>query len=351
MALNGIDISSWQSGINLAVVPCDFVVIKATEGTGYVNPDYERAYRQAKTAGKCLGIYHYASGGNIQAEADYFLGNVGNRLGEAMLVLDWEAGNNSSFGNCDYAWCKSWLDYVYSKTGVHPILYCSQSISYKFDNIGNYGLCIAQYADNNPTGYQDVPWNEGEYTCAIRQYTSCGRLSGYAGNLDLDKFYGSKEDWGKYTVSDKTNVVVPEQPEAPKPATVTPEGSTLDLAYKTMLGEFGNGEDRIRNLGTRYEEVQNFINHIWITSTDNLAQEVLSGRYGNGDVRKTVLGSRYNDVQDQVNDGSAQYYTVQSGDTLSSIASKYGTSYQTIAQLNGLSNPNLIYTGQRLRVK
>ena len=46
MALNGIDISNWQSGINLAVVPCDFVVIKATEGTGYVNPDYERAYRQ-----------------------------------------------------------------------------------------------------------------------------------------------------------------------------------------------------------------------------------------------------------------------------------------------------------------
>lgn len=36
MALNGIDISNWQSGINLAVVPCDFVVIKATEGTGYV---------------------------------------------------------------------------------------------------------------------------------------------------------------------------------------------------------------------------------------------------------------------------------------------------------------------------
>ena len=351
MALNGIDISSWQNGINLAVVPCDFVVIKATEGINYVNPDYERAYRQAKASGKCLGVYHYANGGNIQAEADYFLSNVGDRLGEAILILDWEVGNNVSFGNCDYAWCKGWLDYVYEKTGVHPILYCSQSIAYKFDNIGNYGLWIAQYADNDPTGYQDAPWNEGEYTCAIRQYTSCGRLAGYDGNLDLDKFYGSKEDWGKYTVSDKANVVVPEQPEAPKPVTTTPEGSTLDLAYKTMLGEFGNGEDRIRNLGTRYEEVQNFINHIWITSTDNLAQEVLSGRYGNGDVRKTVLGSRYNDVQDQVNDGSAQYYTVQSGDTLSSIASKYGTSYQTIAQLNGLSNPNLIYTGQRLRVK
>lgn len=118
-----------------------------------------------------------------------------------------------------------------------------------------------------------------------------------------------------------------------------------------MLGEFGNGEDRIRNLGTRYEEVQNFINHIWVTSTDNLAHEVLSGRYGNGDVRKAVLGIRYNDVQEQVNAGNAQYYTVQSGDTLSGIASRYGTSYQKIAQLNGIGNPNLIYAGQRLRVK
>ena len=46
-----------------------------------------------------------------------------------------------------------------------------------------------------------------------------------------------------------------------------------------------------------------------------------------------------------------RYYTVQSGDTLSGIAAKYGTSYQKVAQLNGISNPNVIYVGQRLRVK
>lgn len=43
-------------------------------------------------------------------------------------------------------------------------------------------------------------------------------------------------------------------------------------------------------------------------------------------------------------------YTVQSGDTLSSIASKFGTSYQSLASLNGISNPNIIYAGQVLRV-
>ena len=114
MALNGIDISNWQSGINLAVVPCDFVVIKATEGTGYVNPDYERAYRQAKTAGKCLGIYHYASGGNIQAEAEYFLKNAGSRVGEAMLVLDWEGRSNPAFGvNINTGDFLSFADYFF----------------------------------------------------------------------------------------------------------------------------------------------------------------------------------------------------------------------------------------------
>ena len=47
---------------------------------------------------------------------------------------------------------------------------------------------------------------------------------------------------------------------------------------------------------------------------------------------------------------AASTYTVRSGDTLSSIASKFGTSYQALASLNGLSNPNLIYVGQVLRI-
>ena len=45
------------------------------------------------------------------------------------------------------------------------------------------------------------------------------------------------------------------------------------------------------------------------------------------------------------------YYTVRAGDNLSSIASRYGTSYQSIASLNGLTNPNLIYAGQTLKIK
>ncbi|MBT0910835.1 LysM peptidoglycan-binding domain-containing protein [Streptococcus lutetiensis] len=48
---------------------------------------------------------------------------------------------------------------------------------------------------------------------------------------------------------------------------------------------------------------------------------------------------------------SSVYYTVRAGDNLSAIASRYGTSYQSIASLNGLANPNLIYAGQTLKIK
>ena len=42
----------------------------------------------------------------------------------------------------------------------------------------------------------------------------------------------------------------------------------------------------------------------------------------------------------------AQQYKVVSGDTLSSIAAKYGTTYQEIAKANNIANPNLIYPNQ-----
>ena len=44
------------------------------------------------------------------------------------------------------------------------------------------------------------------------------------------------------------------------------------------------------------------------------------------------------------------YYTVQTGDTLSGIARRYGVTISYLVRLNGIRNPNLIYPGQILRV-
>jgi lysozyme len=48
---------------------------------------------------------------------------------------------------------------------------------------------------------------------------------------------------------------------------------------------------------------------------------------------------------------SAKTYTVKAGDTLSGIAAKFGTTYQKIARDNGIKNANLIYPGQVLVIK
>lgn len=52
----------------------------------------------------------------------------------------------------------------------------------------------------------------------------------------------------------------------------------------------------------------------------------------------------------QKTSGSEQVYTVKSGDTLSGIAKKYGTTYQKLASYNGIANPNLIYIGQKIKI-
>lgn len=46
----------------------------------------------------------------------------------------------------------------------------------------------------------------------------------------------------------------------------------------------------------------------------------------------------------------SSYYTVKKGDILSEIANKYGTTYQKLAKLNNIKNPNKIYVGQKIKI-
>lgn len=96
-------------------------------------------------------------------------------------------------------------------------------------------------------------------------------------------------------------------------------------------------------------------------SIDELAKEVINGNWGNGTERKnrlTQAGYNYSEIQSKVNEllsnksnDTSKIYIVQNGDTLSGIASRYGTTYQKIAFDNGIANPDLIYPGQKLVIK
>lgn len=309
MTLRGIDISSAQTGIDLSVVPCDFVIVKATQGTGYVNPDCDRAVQQCIKLGKCWGVYHYIGGQGAVAEADYFVDNIKGYIGHGLIAVDWEKFQNSAWGNVAYL--DTLVARVIERTGIKPMIYAQASVYNQVAAIAkkhDCGLWIAQYANDKPTAYQANPWNEGAYTCAIRQYSSVGRLGGWNGNLDLDKFYGDDAAWRKYAGASGT--------PAPAPKPVDP------LAGK---------------------------------SDAQLADEVIAGKFGDGDARKRALGSRYAAVQAIVNQKlggghKSRTYTVRAGDTLSGIAARYGTTWQHLQQINGIRNANLIRVGQVLRI-
>lgn len=97
-------------------------------------------------------------------------------------------------------------------------------------------------------------------------------------------------------------------------------------------------------------------------SIDEVAREVIKGKYGNYPVRKEKLeaeGYNYEEVQTRVNEilkGDTKkeiVYTVKKGDTLSGIASRYGTAWQKIYEENKDvigENPNLIYPGQVIKI-
>lgn len=204
MTLKVIDISNWQadSAVDLAQ---DCVIVKATEGVGYVDPTCDSKYQRAKSQGKQRGVYHFARpgyGNSAEDEAKFFLQNVQGYIKHAILILDWEDSNK-----WDTAWAKRWLDYVYKKTGIRPMIYMSASVvtSYDWSAVANagYGLWIAGYPAkydkvNPPTPSDDeMPYSAGAWPfIAMWQYTSSG------GTLDRDIFYGDVTAWRKYAGAD-----------------------------------------------------------------------------------------------------------------------------------------------------
>lgn len=320
-AANMIDVSSWQTGINVTTTGSEVNVAKATEGTNYVNRDCDRVVQQSLSAGKGAGVYHFAHTYNSpEAEADFFLNNTKGYVGKGIVpILDWEPEAPGSVW-----WAQRWLNRVEQGWGAKPIIYMNQSTenSYNWSSVvqQNYGLWIAAY----PLGYTPIyGFNPPAQQPTLRswpwavawQYTSTGRVNGWNGNLDLSVIYGSVDTWRAYAGGSTGGSYVP---PAPSPAPVEQNtGSCVVVGYGDSLSAIAS------RLGVGWQSLTGYR-----SGNPNLiypGESVCTG----GAVQQQATG-----------------HVVVRGESLWAI---YGTGWSAAAARNGISAPYIIYPGQVLR--
>lgn len=192
--LNFIDTSNWQGGYTPALTGADAVVAKATEGTGFVDPYCDSIIQQAISADMPWGFYHFAGNDDAISEAAFFVENCRNYFGLGIPVLDWE-------GKQGVDWVNAFVGYVLAQTGVWPWIYANP---WRFNQGGvnpNCARWVASYPDvASPTWSQAQGWDcpAADGNVVAWQFCSDGAVNGIAGNVDLDLFYGTKEQWKAY---------------------------------------------------------------------------------------------------------------------------------------------------------
>ncbi len=187
--LQGIDIASYQGLPDFAQVAASgvsFVVTKATEGTGYVNPTFCHNWLQSPAAGLARAAYHFArpDESGPEAQASFFLHTLGPLSPGDVLVLDLESGSGNVLN-----WTLGWLRAVWLATGARPLLYSGTWFMEPHGLTGNaelseYGLWLAAYQSAPPSPPPNWPF------WAIWQYSDKGIVPGIAGPVDLDYFNG-----------------------------------------------------------------------------------------------------------------------------------------------------------------
>lgn len=305
----GLDISKHNGTLDFNAIKKagnSFVIIRAGYGKdiSQKDPKFEEYYKHARAVGLDVGVYWYSyamNASDAKKEARVCLEAIKGKQFEYPVYIDMEdadhykaeRGMPSNDTLCDI--CEVFCEEL-EKAGYYAGIYASESwFNGKLKNVSkSYDKWLANWGDNDDLLEND----ELKTSYRIHQYTSMYKI----GSKRFDRNVVYSFDYPK--VIEEAGLNGFKKGSTPSKPT-TPQGSTLDLAYEVMLGNYGSGDAREKALGSRYDEVQDFINHIDSASVDTLAKETKNGKYGNGNVRKVVLGDRYKAVQDKINAGTS----------------------------------------------
>lgn len=204
----GIDVSNWQGNIDWEQVKADgytFAWAKSTEGMTYTDPMFLTNMENGLDANVIMGAYHFARPDNNtpQEDAANFLNIASAYIGNGFLppVLDLEnpySGGQTilltdMFTSEELSnWAQAWMAEVETQTGISPFIYINGNYAnYLNSSLTEYGLWFAQPDENLSPPVNIGTWEDWKF----KQYSWWGDISGIQGDVDLNIFNGTPQDF------------------------------------------------------------------------------------------------------------------------------------------------------------
>ena len=310
----GIDVSQWQGNIDfeqVAAAGIRVVYIRSSMGSSYIDPYFEQNYQRAKAAGLQIGFYHYVTARSVtqaRYQAQFFVNTVQGKEFDCRLAMDFEDLVGLSSGEANQIGL-AFIQSVEEISGKGAVVYSdvSNATSVFGGELIHYPLWVAEYGV--PVSNVSVNWS----SWAGWQYSDRGQIPGISGVVDRDYFNDA-------IFLENSGQVRP----VPAPA---PSSETVE--YQIQPG------DTLWAIARLYR-----------TSVSSIVQEngIANPAFiYPGEVIRIA-------VQDDASEADDYVYRVRPGNTLSGIAAKYRTTVSRLVSLNRISNPNLIYAGEQLRI-
>lgn len=190
--VTGVDVSNHQAEVDMAALSgqgVQFVYIKATEGTSYVDDYFDENWAAAKAAGVPCGAYHFFSFDTPGAgQAENFISTVGPLDGCLVPVVDVEWYGDKErrrpFKADVVRELSAFLDALEAEYGVKPMLYAQGVLydEYLADDFADYPRWVRSVYFPIGLYLDDDAWT-------LWQYSDSGRLEGSTGheeNFDLN---------------------------------------------------------------------------------------------------------------------------------------------------------------------
>ena len=320
----GIDVSDWQGYIDYREVKAngvEIVYIKASQGNNIKDPYFDINYENAKANGLKVGFYHFLTATTTEEaeqQARFFTSVISEKIPDCKLAMDYEVFGGVSTNEINNI-AQVFLESVKRLTNKDVIIYSDLSNArntFSRELAQQYPLWIAYYSDYNELENIETNWETWQGV----QYTDRGVVNGIRGNVDRDIY--TKE------------IFLDEESQIPQTENPNDTINTQSVTYTVQRGD--TLLEIAQRYGTTVQEIVN-INNI---SNPNLIYP--------GQILRILTNSTINGSETR--GAGSITYTVRKGDTLSQIAKAYGVTVRHIVEINSIQNPNLIYPGQKLRI-